>query len=148
MQSNKLTTLFRVLTIVITMVVNKAHSEYITQIDIQQASTVNRVYIKLLEHDAPLTVDNFRNYVNDGDYINSFFHRSVSDFIVQGGGFTFDSTLNDGSFTYDAVNDIYPGGLQEVPKDAPVINEFGNSNLRGTLAMAKIAANTRLVATP
>ena len=139
MQNIKFNTIFRVFLIFL-VCTGRVHSEYIAQIDIQQAGIVNSIYIKLLENDAPLTVQNFRQYVADGDYTNSFFHRSIPNFIVQSGGFTFDSTLNDGSFTYDAVNDEYLGGLQEVPKDAAVINEFGNSNVRGTLAMAKIGA--------
>ncbi|PCJ88863.1 MAG: hypothetical protein COA54_01125 [Thiotrichaceae bacterium] len=118
----------------------QARSGFITQIDITQAGEINSVYIKLLEKDAPLTVQNFRNYVSDGDYANLFIHRSISGFIVQGGGFTFDSSLNNGLFVYDAASDAYPGGLQEVPKDVAVVNEFGRSNLRGTVAMAKIGA--------
>ena len=142
MKKLKIDILFRAL--IIAFVFNGfAHSEYITQIDIQQAGIVDSVYIKLLENDAPLTVQNFRNYVHDGDYTNSFIHRSMPDFIVQGGGFTFDKTLNDGSFSHYVIDnvDVYPGGLQEVPKDAPVINEFSNSNLRGTLAMAKLGTD-------
>jgi cyclophilin family peptidyl-prolyl cis-trans isomerase len=65
------------------------------------------------------------NYVNDGDYNNSFFHRSVPGFVLQGGGFTFQNNL-----------------YGNVPTDAPIVNEFdpSRSNLRGTLAMAKTAA--------
>jgi cyclophilin family peptidyl-prolyl cis-trans isomerase len=75
---------------------------------------------------APLTVKNFLNYVNDGDYTNSIIHRSVSNFIIQGGGFT--------------INDLNPG---LVPADPPVQNEFSvdRSNLRGTIAMAKLGGN-------
>ena len=36
---------------------------------------------------APLTVDNFLMYVVKGEYNNTIFHRIVSDFIVQGGGY-------------------------------------------------------------
>lgn len=120
---------------------NYVHSEYIVQIDVKQSGVVDRVFIKLLEADSPLTVQNFRNYISDGDYVHSFIHRSMPGFIVQGGGFSFDKTLNDGTFSYDAVNDLYPGGLQLIPKDAAVVNEFGNSNVRGTLAMAKLSFN-------
>jgi len=84
---------------------------------------------------APLTVQNFQNYVNRGAYRNSIIHRSVPGFVVQGGGFTVDGldevlaqTPRSGA---DAVGVI--------PTDAPVRNEFsaGRSNLRGTIAMAK-----------
>lgn len=72
---------------------------------------------------APLTVQNFQNYVNDGDYVNSIIHRSIPGFVVQGGGFT--------------VNNL---SVSTVPTDSPVQNEFssGRSNLRGTISMAKL----------
>jgi cyclophilin family peptidyl-prolyl cis-trans isomerase len=66
-------------------------------------------------------VANFLNYVNDGDYAGSFIHRSVPGFVVQGGGFTF-------------IN----GEAGSVPSDPPIANEFGRSNVRGTVAMAKL----------
>ncbi|WP_199332063.1 peptidylprolyl isomerase [Anabaena lutea] len=72
---------------------------------------------------APKTVQNFRNYVNNGRYTNSIIHRSVRNFIIQGGGFT--------------VNNLTVG---TVPANAPVQNEFSTqrSNVRGTIAMAKL----------
>ncbi|MDJ0658803.1 MAG: peptidylprolyl isomerase [Crocosphaera sp.] len=75
---------------------------------------------------APLTVENFRNYVDDNDYVNSIIHRSVPDFVLQGGGFTVEN------FTLDLV-----------PDDPPILNEFssGRSNLRGTIAMAKLGGD-------
>jgi peptidyl-prolyl cis-trans isomerase A (cyclophilin A) len=81
--------------------------------------------VELFDDDAPQTVANFLNYVNSGAYNNSFFHRSMPDFVVQGGGFTWSSSTN-----------LY----SQVPTEAPVINEFSldRSNLRGTIAMAKL----------
>ena len=72
---------------------------------------------------ASATVQNFLNYVNDGDYANSIIHRSVSGFIIQGGGFTVEQLE-----------------VESVPTDPPVVNEFSEqrSNLRGTIAMAKL----------
>ncbi len=83
---------------------------------------------------APLTVQNFVSYVEDGDYTNSIIHRSIPGFVVQGGGFTVDG-LDTATNPADAV------GL--VPTDPPVQNEFSSnrSNLRGTIAMAKQANN-------
>ncbi|MGK7890360.1 MAG: peptidylprolyl isomerase [Leptolyngbyaceae cyanobacterium] len=78
------------------------------------------------EGGAPGTVQNFQTYVEDGDYTNSFIHRSVPGFVVQGGGFRGqDSSLGD------------------VPTDNPIQNEFSSdrSNLRGTIAMAKLGNN-------
>lgn len=87
-------------------------------------TSLGEVEIELFDEETPATVANFLNYVNDGDFANSFFHRSVPGFIVQGGGFTY-------------IDDVVEG----IPKDAPVINEPGISNLRGTIAMAKISGD-------
>jgi len=78
------------------------------------------ITVQLFDDVAPGTVANFLRYVNDGDYANSFIHRSMPGFVVQGGGFTFE-------------NDI----VGNVPTDPPIANEFDLSNLRGTIAMAK-----------
>lgn len=56
--------------------------------------------VELFDQDAPLTVANFLNYVNDGDYVNTFFHRSVPGFVIQGGGFALQP---DGQFPIDAI---------------------------------------------
>lgn len=77
--------------------------------------------VQLLPNRAPLTVANFLNYVNKGAYNNSFFHRSVRNFIIQGGGYRWEN-----------------GRPVEIPQDPAVKNEFGESNVRGTLAMAKL----------
>jgi cyclophilin family peptidyl-prolyl cis-trans isomerase len=78
------------------------------------------IEVALLDDVAPETVANFLKYVNDGDYQNSFIHRSVPGFVIQGGGFTF-----------------VDSALDAVPTDPPVVNEPGRSNTRGTVAMAK-----------
>ena len=44
-------------------------------------------FIELFDESTPLTVENFLAYVRDGAYDASFIHRSVSDFVIQGGGF-------------------------------------------------------------
>jgi peptidyl-prolyl cis-trans isomerase A (cyclophilin A) len=87
-------------------------------------TTLGDVHIRMLDTDAPGTVANFMNYVNQGDYHDSFFHRMIPGFVLQGGGFT----------QIDGV-----GGV--VSKGAPTLNEFGRSNLRRTLAMAKVGPN-------
>ena len=86
-------------------------------------TTLGDIEIELLDEEAPNTVANFLNYVNDGDYQNSFVHRSAPGFVIQGGGFTF--------------VDAPP---VRIPVDDPVVNEFdpNRSNVRGTLAMAKV----------
>ena len=77
--------------------------------------------VQLLDDETPITVQNFLNYVYDGDYTNSFFHRLAYGFVLQGGG-----------FGYDDVNGYY-----YVPTDPNIPNEFNRSNVRGTIAMAK-----------
>jgi hypothetical protein len=49
--------------------------------------------VNLYDNATPATVANFLAYVNSGDYTNTICHRTVSGFIVQGGGFTFDRDL-------------------------------------------------------
>jgi uncharacterized protein (TIGR03437 family) len=78
------------------------------------------ITVTLLPGDAPRTVDNFLTYVRAGDYNNTIFHRSVRGFVIQGGGF---KTTNN----FEAVTQ----------RDA-VRNEYKVSNIRGTLAMAKL----------
>lgn len=68
----------------------------------------------------PATRANFLKYVADGDYRNSFIHRAVSGFVIQGGGFR-----------------IAGNSIDSVPIDPPVVNEFGVSNTLGTISMAK-----------
>jgi len=89
--------------------------------------------IEMFDTVAPQTVANFMNYVNDGDYDGTFFHRSIPGFVVQGGGFI--ANTPDGSIlSADA-------GASHIPTDPPVVNEFNLSNLRGTIAMAKVGGD-------
>jgi cyclophilin family peptidyl-prolyl cis-trans isomerase len=69
---------------------------------------------------APLTTANFLQYVRDGHYDGTVFHRVITNFVVQGGGHLPDGT--------------------EKPTRAAIPNESGNglSNRRGTLAMARM----------
>jgi cyclophilin family peptidyl-prolyl cis-trans isomerase len=78
----------------------------------------------------PATVTNFLNYVTNQSYNDGFFHRSVADsagslYIVQGGGYQY----------------VPANGFTRVTKAAAVQNEPGISNLKGTVAMAKVGGN-------
>ncbi len=76
--------------------------------------------IVLLEPEkAPKTVENFLTYAKDGFYNDTIFHRVISNFMIQGGGFTTD--------------------YQRKPTRAPVVNEADNglNNKKGTIAMAR-----------
>lgn len=70
---------------------------------------------------APNTVANFLGYIERGDFDNTIIHRSVPNFIVQGGGFTY--TDEEGF-----------GAVDEGPT---IDSEFSLSNVRGTVAMAQ-----------
>lgn len=96
-----------------------------TMVRLQTALGV--IDIALYDTQAPLTVANFLNYANSGTYSNSFIHRSVPGFIIQGGGFTYQ----------DAA------GFKQITTGTPVKNEFSasRSNLRGTIAMAKLGGD-------
>ena len=89
-------------------------------------TVMGTIDVELFDDATPQTVANFLNYVDDGDYENTFFHRSVPDFVIQGGGFV---SRNPPSENLSLVN---------VPSDPPVVNEPGISNTRGTIAMAKL----------
>ena len=82
--------------------------------------------IELFDDVAPITVANFLNYVNSGRFNSTVIHRSVSNFIVQGGSFSFDASS---------------GNIVSVATDAAIQNEFSVSNTRGTVAMAKLGGD-------
>lgn len=77
------------------------------------------IKIELFADKAPLTVKNFLSYVDDKHYDNTIFHRVISSFMIQGGGFQ-------------------PGMKEKKTRD-PIKNESDNnvSNARGTIAMAR-----------
>ena len=76
------------------------------------------------------TVKNFFKYLNKGVYDNSIFHRSVPGFVLQGGGFSAPLAPADEGGSIDPVDTFNP-----------IKNEPGNSNRRGTIAMAKLAGD-------
>ncbi|MBT3260730.1 peptidylprolyl isomerase [bacterium] len=77
------------------------------------------IMIELLAKEAPESVKNFLGYVEDGFYNGTIFHRVISNFMIQGGGFE--------------------SGLKEKENKAPIKNEADNgvNNKIGTLAMAR-----------
>lgn len=93
-----------------------------------QAASVERVrvttnygafVIEMQRDRAPLTVDNFLFYVKSGYYTNTLFHRTIANFVIQGGGVGLD---------YKAK-----------PTQKAIPNEAGNGlkNLRGTVGLAR-----------
>jgi cyclophilin family peptidyl-prolyl cis-trans isomerase len=95
------------------------------------------VYIELYDSETPSTVANFLNYIETPGgqrrYDGTFVHRSISNFVVQGGGYAYDSGL--GEFS--------AASAPHIGTDAPIVNEFdaGRSNVRGTIAMAKLGGD-------
>ena len=81
--------------------------------------------VNLYDNATPQTVANFLNYVNNGAYTSSVIHRSVPGFVVQGGGFSY-------GLGFPPV---------AIPANPAVTNEPVFANVRGTIAMAKIAGN-------
>jgi cyclophilin family peptidyl-prolyl cis-trans isomerase len=96
-------------------------------------TVLGNIDVALFGQQKPITVANFMKYIDQGRYFvtnanpqksgQSFVHRSVPGFVIQGGGFIF--TL-DSSTTYSVLT--FP----------PIQNEPGISNKRGTIAMAKL----------
>ena len=91
--------------------------------------------IELFADQAPNTVASFLDYVDDDDYINSFIHRSIPGFVIQGGGFT----TSQETFVQGTTV------VSPVPTNPPILNEgngVGNrSNVRGTISTAQQGGN-------
>ncbi len=82
-------------------------------------TNMGTITVELFAREAPKTVANFLAYVKAGHYSNTVFHRVISGFMIQGGGFE--------------------PGLNQKPADTNVDNEADNGlrNEIGTLAMAR-----------
>jgi peptidyl-prolyl cis-trans isomerase B (cyclophilin B) len=83
-------------------------------------TSMGTIKIELDEDKAPGTVKNFLSYADDKFYDGTIFHRVISDFMIQGGGFQ--------------------PGMKKKETKAPIKNEAPNglSNVRGTIAMARL----------
>jgi peptidyl-prolyl cis-trans isomerase A (cyclophilin A) len=77
------------------------------------------ITVELYQDDAPITVENFLKYVDDGFFDGTIFHRVIPNFMIQGGGFAEDMSQKP---TRDAIKNEAKNGLK---------------NERGTLAMAR-----------
>lgn len=96
-----------------------AHANTIVRI----STSLGDFSLELFDTATPVTVQNFLSYVNSGAFNGSYFHSLEKDFALQGGGFKW-------------VEGV--GGGISIPTNAPIVSEFGISNTRGTVAMAKI----------
>lgn len=88
-------------------------------VSVRIETSMGDIVVELNAIRAPETVQNFLQYVVDGHYEGTIFHRVATGFVVQGGGYLPDLTLK--------------------PAERKVFNESGNglSNMRGTIAMAR-----------
>jgi peptidyl-prolyl cis-trans isomerase B (cyclophilin B) len=77
------------------------------------------ITLELDTEKAPATSENFIQYVKDGHYDGTIFHRVINNFMIQGGGFE--------------------AGMQEKQTRASIQNEANNGlgNMTGTIAMAR-----------
>lgn len=82
-------------------------------------TSLGQIKIELWPDKAPETVKNFLRYVNEGFFDGTIFHRVISNFMIQGGGFTPD--------------------MAQKPAHEPIKNEARSDvkNERGTIAMAR-----------
>ena len=87
--------------------------------NVRLETTHGAIILSLDAEKAPQTVENFVQYVRDGFYDGTLFHRVIDGFMVQGGGFA--------------------AGMQQKSARAPIANEADNGlrNQRGTIAMAR-----------
>lgn len=90
---------------------------------VEVRTVVGDFQINLFDETTPATVQNFLDYVNSGAYANNVVHRLEPGFVAQAGGFTY--------------NNATP--LDAVAAGPSVANEPELSNLRGTIAMAKLS---------
>jgi len=77
------------------------------------------IVVELFEETAPISCANFKQYIEDGQFTDTIFHRVIPNFMIQGGGMTAD--------------------MQSKSTREPIKNEAdnGEKNLPGTLAMAR-----------
>ncbi len=88
-------------------------------------TNLGRFVVELNQEKAPVSVENFLKYVDDGSYVNSQFHRVIPGFMAQGGGFAKD--------------------FKRLPTYAPIENEASNGldNDAATIAWRALAIQTQ-----
>ncbi len=89
---------------------------------VKLTTSMGAIVIELNREKAPVSTDNFVKYVQSGHYDGTVFHRVISNFMIQGGGFA--------------------PGMTQKPTDAPIENEANNGlkNNQYTVAMARTNA--------
>ena len=87
---------------------------------VEMKTTLGEIYLELNNELAPISTENFVTYANDKYYDGTIFHRVISNFMIQGGGFDKDLEKKK---TRDGIENEWKNGL---------------SNMRGTVAMARL----------
>jgi len=100
-------------------------SQTATATIVEVETDLGTVEINLYDNATPATVTNFLDYVNSGAFTNSIFHRSVPGFVIQSGGYITDINAQ----------------VSEITTNPAVTNEPVYSNVRGTIAMAKLGSD-------
>jgi peptidyl-prolyl cis-trans isomerase A (cyclophilin A) len=90
---------------------------------VEFVTSQGKIEVNLFDNATPKTVANFLTYVEADSYNTTVIHRSISNFIVQGGGFKFDGSK-----------------LVKATANAAVVNEPLYSNIKGTISMAKLSS--------
>ena len=106
------------LIVFMTVIMNTSNAQAETT-TVEMQTSKGTITIELNGEKAPNTVANFLTYVKEGFYEGTIFHRVISNFMIQGGGFTED--------------------MSQKPTHDPIQNEANNglSNKTGTIAMAR-----------
>ena len=91
---------------------------------VQFQTVMGDITVELFDESTPETVANFLRYVDEQKFNDTLIHRSVKNFVIQGGGFT---------YTDD--------GIERISSYGAVINEPVFANVRGTIAMAKLGGD-------
>ena len=86
---------------------------------VKLVTSAGDITVKLYPQKAPVTVENFLNYVDSGFYNGTIFHRVINNFMIQGGGFN--------------------TAMEQKESGDPIVNESRNKlhNIRGSIAMAR-----------
>lgn len=89
---------------------------------VELRTTMGNIVLEMVPDKAPKSVENFLQYVKDGHYDGTIFHRVIGDFMIQGGG--------------------YDTNMRQKPTRAPIPNEAANGlrNEPYTIAMARTSA--------
>ncbi len=94
-------------------------------------SNMGDVFVRMFWNEKYDTVVNFHYYADFGVYDNTIIHRSIPEFVVQGGGWTWEELGG------EPLDDF-----QHIQRYAPIADQPGIANVRGTIAMATAGPNT------